>query len=118
MNSLEAYDVTLAKQGSVTLFEIKGEMTAFAEPFLNDAYKQANEQEADKILLNFDRDAYIDSAGLAVLIQIIAQTKKRNQLIGITGLSDHFVKIFNMVGITKFAEIHHTVETAIQALNA
>jgi len=118
MNPTEAYEVTLAKQGTVTLVGIKGEMTAFSEPFLNDAYKEANEQETDKILLNFDRDAYIDSAGLALLIQVIAQTKKHNQLIGITGLSDHFVKIFNMVGITKFAKIHNTVETAIEALNA
>lgn len=118
MNPPEAYEITLATQGAVALLEIKGEMTAFSEPFLNDAYRQANDQKTDKILLNFDRDAYIDSAGLAVLIQIIAQTKKRNQLIGITGLSDHFVKIFNMVGITKFAKIHNTVETAMEALNA
>ncbi len=111
-------EITLERHGAVTLFEIKGDITAFSESFLNDAYKQANEQETEKILLNFDREAYINSGGIAVLIQILAQTKKRNQLIGITGLSDHFVKIFNMVGITKFAKIHDNVETAMEALNS
>ena len=114
----QANEITLEKQGAVTLFGIKGDITAFSEPFLNDAYKQANEQETEKILLNFDPEAYINSGGIAVLIQILAQTKKRNQVIGITGLSDHFVKIFNMVGITKFAKIHDTVEMAIEALNS
>ena len=114
----QANEITLERQGAVTLFEIKGDITAFSEPFLNDAYKQANQQETQKILLNFDREAYINSGGIAVLIQILAQTKKRNQVIGITGLSDHFVKIFNMVGITKFAKIHDNVEMAMEALNS
>ena len=110
-------EITLQRHGAVTLFEIKGDITAFSESFLNDAYTQANEQETEKILLNFDREAYINSGGIAVLIQILAKTKKRNQLIGITGLSDHFVKIFNMVGITKFAKIHDNVDVAMEALN-
>jgi len=48
----------------------------------------------------------------------MAHAIKRNQLIGITGLSKHFTKIFNMLGITKFAKIHDNVQTAVDALNA
>ena len=70
-----------------------------------------------KMLLNVEEGTYIDSGGIAVLIQILAQTKKNNQQISITGLSDHFNKIFNMVGITKFAEIHNTVESAIATMS-
>ena len=50
-------------------------------------------------------DAYINSGGIALLIQILAQTKRNNQQIGITGISDHFEKIFHMVGITKFVVV-------------
>ena len=52
-----------------------------------------------------------------VLIQLLAQTQKNNQQIGITGLSDHFKKIFNMVGITKFAEIYDTHEKALEHMS-
>ena len=52
------------------------------------------------------------------LIQILAETKKNNQTAGITGLSDHFKKIFNMVGITKFAKIYNTEEVALETLTA
>jgi anti-anti-sigma factor len=116
MNHSRAYEITLTKQGVVTLFDIKGEMTAFSETSLSDAYKRANEGETKNIILNFNRDAYIDSAGIALLIQLLAQTQKRNQLICMTGLSNHFVKIFNMVGITRYAEIHDNIETAMEAL--
>jgi len=53
-----------------------------------------------------------------VLIQILAQTKRNRQLIGITGVSDHFKKIFAMVGITKFATIYPTFEEALAKMAA
>ena len=110
-------EIKLEKHGAVMLLDIEGDITAFSEPFLNDAYKDANDQGAEKILLKVGPDAYINSGGIAVLIQVLAQTKRNSQTIGITGLSDHFKKIFNMVGITKFADIHNSVEEGIAALS-
>jgi len=117
MNLPEANEITLARLGAVTIFNVKGDLTAFSEPLFNDAYKQAIGQETKKILFNFNRNAYINSAGIAILIQIISQSIKRNHRIGIIGLSKHFIKIFNMLGITKFSKIHDNLQTAIEALN-
>jgi len=88
-------------------------VTAFSEPYFKEAYQKANAQNTKKLVLKFDEDAYINSGGIAVLIQLLAETKRNSQQISITGLSGHFKKIFNMVGITKFARIHSTVEEAI-----
>lgn len=110
-------EIALETIGDVTLFDIKGDVTALSEPFLDDAYKKVLDQGVSKILLQFKEDAYINSGGIALLIQILAETKKNNQQAGITGLSDHFKKIFNMVGITKFAKIFDTVDTALEAMS-
>ncbi len=110
-------EIALEKHESVILLNIQGDITSFSEPFLNQAYAEANDQGAQKILLNVEEGAYINSGGIAVLIQILAQTKKNNQQICIAGLSDHFKKIFNMVGITKFADIHEDVDSAITAMS-
>ena len=88
-------------------------MTAFADPYFNEAYKNANNLGARKILLKFSEKAYINSGGIAVLIQLMAETKKKNQTISIIGLSDHFKKIFHMVGITKFAKNYNTIDEAL-----
>jgi anti-anti-sigma factor len=93
--------------------DIRGDITAFSEPFLNEAYQKTSQQGAGCLLLKVEPDAYINSGGIAVLIQILAQTKRNNQQVGITGVSDHFKKIFNMVGITKFAEIHDSLDAAL-----
>jgi anti-anti-sigma factor len=111
-------EIRLETLEEVTLFDIKGDMTIVSEPFLEEAYKNANTQGTSKILLKFDQDAYINSGGIAVLIQLLAEARRNNQQIGITGLSDHFKKIFSMVGITKFARIYNTLEEGLESLSA
>jgi stage II sporulation protein AA (anti-sigma F factor antagonist) len=113
---LNTNKIIFEQHGAVTLLNVQGDITSFSEPFLTEAYQTANDQGASKILLKIGTDAYINSGGIAVLIQILSQTKQNNQKIGITGVSAHFQKIFNMVGITKFAKIHDTIESAIQVM--
>ena len=110
-------EINLEQRGPVTLFKIQGDLTSFSEPVLSQAYQNANEQGANIILLKIDKEAYINSGGIAALIQILAQSKRNNQNIGITGVSDHFKKIFSMVGITRFADIHETVENALEEMS-
>ena len=109
-------EIKLESQGAVTVMKIQGDITAFSEPFLNEAYQQANAAGATKILLEIDEGSYINSGGIAVLIQILAQTKKNDQVIGISGISEHFKKIFHMVGITKFAQIHNSLAEALEKM--
>ncbi len=109
-------EVHLEAQGAVTILDIRGDITAFSESALGDAYRKASEQGAGKLLLKIEKEAYINSGGIAVLIQILAQTRRKNQRVAITGISEHFKKIFNMVGITKFADVFESTELAVQAL--
>jgi len=110
-------EIRLETRGAVTLLDIQGDVTTFSEPFLNEAYKNANDQGASTILLKFDEGAYINSGGIAILIQLLAESRKHGQQIGITGISPHFQKIFNMVGITKFAKIYESEEEALEGLS-
>jgi anti-anti-sigma factor len=111
-------EIKIEKRDSLTVLDIKGDVTILSEPYLNEAYKTVQELQGAKILLNFDTNAYINSGGIALLIQLLAQARKNNQQVGITGLSAHFKKIFMMVGITKFAKIHDSLEEAVTAMNA
>ena len=113
----EVNEIKLETQDAVTIMDIQGDVTAFSEPFLNEAYRNASDRGAQKILLKFDSKAYINSGGIAVLIQVLAQTQKNDQLIGITGISDHFKKIFHMVGMTKFAKIYDSLEDALKQMS-
>jgi len=110
-------EIHLENQGTVTVLDIRGDITAFSESSLGEAYRKASADGAKKLLLKIEKEAYINSGGIAVLIQILAQTRRNDQRVAIAGISEHFKKIFNMVGITKFAEIFDSPEMAIQALS-
>ena len=110
-------EIKLERKKDITLLHIQGDITAHSESDINEAYRTANANEpVQKFLIRFDEEAYINSGGIAVLIQILTQTRKGNQQISITGLSDHFKKIFGMVGITKFADIYDSIEDAVKSM--
>ena len=98
-------EIKIEKHGPVTHFDISGDVTKFSEPFFRDAYAQVDSRETKKILLKFHEKTYFNSEGLKVLIQFLALANKNQQQVGIVGLSEHFKKIFRMVGITKFAKL-------------
>jgi anti-anti-sigma factor len=111
-------EIDFETHDGITVMGIQGDITAFSETKLNEAYRSATERGAVCLLLKIAADAYINSGGIAVLIQILAQTKRNRQMVGITGLSDHFKKIFAMVGITKFATIYPSLEDALEKMAA
>lgn len=111
-------EIKMESHGDIIVMDIRGDVTASSEPSLNSAYTSTKESSPKKIILRFEDSAYINSGGIAVLIQVLAQTRRNNQKIGITGLSDHFKKVFNMVGITKFATIYPSLQDALSAMSA
>lgn len=42
----------------------------------------------------FDERSSINNAGIAILIRLLFDSKKRDQRIAVAGLSEHFKKIF------------------------
>jgi anti-anti-sigma factor len=109
-------EINFETRGDVMLWDIRGDITAFSEPYLNEAYQKANNQGARNILFKIEKGAYVNSGGIAILLQLLAQTKINNQRIGITGASDHNTKIFSMLGINKFAQLYPSVENALELM--
>ena len=108
--------ISVEKRGGLSILDIQGDVTSASEPFFSEAYQHPDADGSGKILLKFDEHAYINSGGIAVLIQLLAETRRKSQQVGITGLSEHFKKIFNMVGISRFAALYASMEEALQAI--
>ena len=109
-------EIKVERRGDVTLFDVSGDVNRFSEPFFKDAYAQVDSQETRKILLKFHEKTYFNSEGLKILVQFLAKTSRNQQQVGIVGLSDHFKKIFRMVGIIKSAEIFDSVKETMESL--
>ena len=70
-----------------------------------------------RILLDFTGVDYINSSGIAIIIQMLLEASKAGtQTIGIFGLTPHFQKVFTMVGINKYAALHKDEIAALAAV--
>ncbi len=109
--------VSIRWEEDAAIIDLVGDVTTFAEEAINQAYQTASSDGAVNIIFNFRENDYINSAGIAILIGVVTEARKRDQRLLMTGLSAHFQKIFRMVGLTQYADLHSSVEDALASLN-
>lgn len=107
-------NVSTSQEGDVAVINITGDVTAVTGQVIKDAYVNDNVSGSPKILLAFDKDCYINSGGLAFLIDIASEGRKKNQKMHASGLSEHFQKIFHMIGLTRCMSLFATADSAME----
>ena len=103
-------------RGSIGIVSLSGDITGTAEEVLRSSYDYVTKSGASKILFRFSQGCYINSAGIAVLILIVSEAKKSKQKVGAVGLSTHFQKIFDMIGLTDYIQVFQAEADAIKNL--
>jgi anti-anti-sigma factor len=110
--------VGIRERDGVAIIDLIGDVTTFAEEKINSAYSKVTEQGARSILLNFRQNDYINSAGIAILIGVVTEVNRNNQKLAVSGLSQHFQKIFRMVGLAQYIDIYQDEDEAIKGFAA
>jgi stage II sporulation protein AA (anti-sigma F factor antagonist) len=107
---------TARQVGPITVLDLRGDVTMFAEAELTRAYHLAVDTGARDIVLDFSGTEYINSAGIAIIISLLTEARASGVALVISGLSSHYQKIFRMVGLTQYAEVYDNDEAAIAGL--
>ena len=71
--------VSTSRKGDIAIISIKGDITAATGDIIDSAYRESTVTDSPKILLQFDKDCYINSGGLAFLIDIASECRKKEQ---------------------------------------
>jgi len=101
---------------ATAIIHLVGDVTTFAEKALKDAYHTCDHQ-CENIIFDFRENDYINSAGIAILISVVTEARKRQQRLLIAVPSVHFQKIFHMVGLQQYTDIYSTLQEATNSLN-
>jgi anti-anti-sigma factor len=86
--------------------DLHGEINAFAESELAEAYVSAEEANPATIVLNFTDVSYINSTGIALIVGLLAQARKSRRRLVVFGLSDHYMEIFRITRLADFMSIY------------
>src|SRR5205814_739129 len=104
--------VSVRQAPPLLVLDLVGSVTGFADGEITAAYRDAAAHGAKDFLLNFSAVDYVNSAGIAIIIAMLIDARKANQRILVTGLTAHYRKIFDMMGLTEYAPVFDSVETA------
>lgn len=113
-------DTTVAMQvrqvdGQISIIDITGDVTAFAESALMQAYTEASKPGMRAIILNFSGMQYMNSSGIGLIVTLLIRMNRAKQRLLAFGLSDHYTHIFELTRLNEAISAYTTEGAAIAA---
>ena len=105
----------VSNQASV--IDIRGEVTAYAENALMDAYTKAGGDDVRGIILNLSDLEYMNSSGIGLLVTLLIRVQRQKQRLLAFGLSEHYQHIFELTRLNEAIGIYDTEAEALAAVN-
>ncbi len=109
------FTVQVRKQDSLSVLDLSGEINAFAEADLNQAYEQAELLGTPTIALNFSQVTYINSTGIALFVGLLARARKSHRTLAVYNLSDHYREIFEFTRLADLMNIYSNESSLLDA---
>jgi anti-sigma B factor antagonist len=101
----------------VSVIDVKGELTAFAEGVLMQAYNQASDG-VRAIVLNFEGLEYMNSSGIGLLVTLLIRVNREKQRLLTYGLTEHYRNIFQITRLDDAIGIYESEEEAVRAADS
>jgi anti-anti-sigma factor len=96
------------------ILDLRGEINGFAQEALDAAYSEAESNDPETILLNFEEVDYINSTGIALIVGLLAKARASHKRLLACNLSEHYVEIFNITRLSDFMSVFPDEQSAVQ----
>ncbi len=90
------------------MLRFEGDITSTSREAVLGSYEALDKVMVKRIVLDFSKVPYLNSSGIALVIQLMLEARKVGQKVECFGLTAHFVKVFTMVGLAKYTRMHAT----------
>jgi anti-anti-sigma factor len=97
----------------VVVLDLRGEINGFAQEALDAAYSEAESNDPETILLNFEEVDYINSTGIALIVGLLAKARASHKRLLACNLSEHYVEIFNITRLSDYIGVFPDEESAM-----
>lgn len=115
MNS-KLLDAVVRSEGGLAVIDLAGEISAQAEDILNEAYEEVARSNPSTVILNFSQVDYINSTGIALILNLLVKAGRSHRRLLAYGLSDHYKEIFRITRLADFMRIYKDEASAIAGL--
>ena len=99
-----------------SIVDIEGEVSAFCENVLMDAYTEAAAGGTRAIVLNFAGLDYMNSGGIGLLVTLLIRANRQGQRLLALGLNDHYRQIFELTRLDEAIGVYDNEAAALAAV--
>ena len=103
-------DVKTFEKEGVLVFQVDGEINIGSS---QDLKKHFDKQSSKKVVVDLEKVTYIDSSGLATLVEMLKKTKVQGGSLGLAGLSDKVRSLFEITKLDKLFLITRNQDEAV-----
>lgn len=101
------------RRGRVALIDLVGDVNAHAERSVHDAWDEATREAPEAVVLNFEDAGYINSTGIALIVEMLASARRQKLPIAAYGLTQHYREIFEITRLADFLAINSDEDSAV-----
>ncbi len=98
--------------GQNVFLTIRGEVDMYSSPLLRKAVIKIAQQKIDNILIDLQDVNYMDSSGVATLIEGLQHCKKYGGTILLAGMQENVREVFELTRLDKIFKIYNDVNIA------
>src|ERR1700691_1676664 len=104
--------ISIRDAGATKIVEIEGDVDLGTSPDLRRTLF-ATLLEAPKLALNLAAIRYIDSSGIATLLEVLKDSQRRNKEFVLFGLSPAVQQVFHVTHVVRIFQVFQTEEEAL-----
>jgi anti-sigma B factor antagonist len=93
------------RDGALAIVRLDGDITSASRDAVLGTY-EALPADTRAVALDFSKVPYLNSSGIALVIQLVMEANKAGRRVAVFGLTSHFQKVFTMVGLAKYTTLH------------
>ena len=107
-------NITEEKIQDIIFCKVEGEININTSPQLRKSFEDLIKSGSKKIIIDFSSVLYIDSSGLATLIELFQRLKKTDGKLRICNMSERVRNVFEVTKLHKLFEIYDNRDLALE----
>lgn len=108
--------VKMENKSGLTVCYVEGEIDINSSPELKKSFDKLIAKKTPKLIINLSKVTYVDSSGLATLVEILKNMRSYGGKMRLTNLSSKIRSLFEITKLEKLFEILASEEEAISSL--
>ena len=113
----DSFTATVRRNGDAAVIDMQGEVNSDASLGFDAAYDEVAREPGSRVVLNFRDVDYINSTGIALIVQLLGRAQSDGRAVLAYGLSDHYKQIFDITHLSDFIPLFGDEDDALASVS-